>query len=55
MRTVVREAAMREIRRGGQIDSVHNTIETIEKTAPGGLVNSCPKRSRGGSWTDART
>jgi transcription-repair coupling factor (superfamily II helicase) len=31
--TVVREAAMREIRRGGQIYFVHNTIETIEKTA----------------------
>ncbi len=31
--TVVREAAMREIRRGGQIYYVHNTIETIEKTA----------------------
>jgi transcription-repair coupling factor (superfamily II helicase) len=31
--TVVRDAAMREIRRGGQIYFVHNTIETIEKTA----------------------
>ncbi|MGO8855316.1 MAG: transcription-repair coupling factor [Steroidobacteraceae bacterium] len=31
--TVIREAAMREIRRGGQIYFVHNTIETIEKTA----------------------
>src|SRR5450755_2497199 len=31
--TVVREAALREIRRGGQIYVVHNTIETIEKTA----------------------
>jgi transcription-repair coupling factor (superfamily II helicase) len=31
--TVVREAAMREIRRGGQIYFVHNTVETIEKTA----------------------
>jgi transcription-repair coupling factor (superfamily II helicase) len=31
--TVVREAAMREIRRGGQVYIVHNTIETIEKTA----------------------
>jgi transcription-repair coupling factor (superfamily II helicase) len=31
--TVVREAAMREIRRGGQIYFVHNSIETIEKTA----------------------
>jgi len=31
--TVVREAALREIRRGGQIYYVHNTIETIEKTA----------------------
>jgi transcription-repair coupling factor (superfamily II helicase) len=31
--TVVREAALREIRRGGQIYHVHNTIETIEKTA----------------------
>jgi transcription-repair coupling factor (superfamily II helicase) len=31
--TVVREAAMREIRRGGQIYFVHNAIETIEKTA----------------------
>jgi transcription-repair coupling factor (superfamily II helicase) len=31
--TVVREAALREIRRGGQIYFVHNTIETIEKTA----------------------
>jgi transcription-repair coupling factor (superfamily II helicase) len=31
--TVVREAAMREIRRGGQIYYVHNAIETIEKTA----------------------
>ena len=30
---VVREAALREIRRGGQIYFVHNTIETIEKTA----------------------
>ena len=30
---VVREAAQREIRRGGQIYFVHNTIETIEKTA----------------------
>ena len=31
--TVVREASLREIRRGGQIYFVHNTIETIEKTA----------------------
>ncbi len=31
--TVVREALRREIRRGGQIYFVHNTIETIEKTA----------------------
>src|SRR5450631_3688377 len=31
--TVFREAAMREVRRGGQIYFVHNTIETIEKTA----------------------
>jgi transcription-repair coupling factor (superfamily II helicase) len=31
--TVVREAAMREIRRGGQIYYVHNSVETIEKTA----------------------
>src|ERR1019366_8478448 len=31
--TVVREALAREIRRGGQIYYVHNTIETIEKTA----------------------
>ncbi len=31
--TIVREAALREIRRGGQIYFVHNTIETIEKTA----------------------
>ncbi len=31
--TVVREAAMREIRRGGQIYFVHNAIETIEKAA----------------------
>jgi transcription-repair coupling factor (superfamily II helicase) len=31
--TVVREAALREIRRGGQIYFVHNAIETIEKTA----------------------
>ena len=31
--TVVREALTREIRRGGQIYFVHNTIETIEKTA----------------------
>jgi transcription-repair coupling factor (superfamily II helicase) len=31
--TVVREACLREIRRGGQIYYVHNTIETIEKAA----------------------
>ena len=31
--TVIREAALREIRRGGQIYFVHNTVETIEKTA----------------------
>lgn len=31
--TVVREALRREIRRGGQVYFVHNTIETIEKTA----------------------
>lgn len=31
--TVIREAMLREIRRGGQIYFVHNTIETIEKTA----------------------
>jgi transcription-repair coupling factor (superfamily II helicase) len=31
--TVVREAFLREIRRGGQVYFVHNTIETIEKTA----------------------
>ena len=30
---VVREALLREIRRGGQIYYVHNTIETIDKTA----------------------
>ncbi len=31
--TVVREAIQREIRRGGQVYFVHNTVETIEKTA----------------------
>ena len=31
--TIVREALPREIRRGGQIYYVHNTVETIEKTA----------------------
>lgn len=31
--SMVREAALREIRRGGQIYFVHNSIETIEKTA----------------------
>jgi transcription-repair coupling factor (superfamily II helicase) len=31
--TVIREAVLREIRRGGQIYYVHNSIETIEKTA----------------------
>ncbi|MDP9084145.1 MAG: transcription-repair coupling factor [Pseudomonadota bacterium] len=31
--TVVREAALREIRRGGQIYYVHNAVETIERTA----------------------
>jgi transcription-repair coupling factor (superfamily II helicase) len=31
--TMVREASLREIRRGGQIYYVHNSIETIEKTA----------------------
>ncbi len=31
--SVVREACLREIRRGGQVYFVHNTIETIEKTA----------------------
>jgi transcription-repair coupling factor (superfamily II helicase) len=31
--TIIREALSREIRRGGQIYFVHNTIETIEKTA----------------------
>ena len=31
----VREAALREIRRGGQIYFVHNSIESIEKTARG--------------------
>ncbi|MGC1389197.1 MAG: transcription-repair coupling factor, partial [Steroidobacteraceae bacterium] len=31
--TVVREALAREIRRGGQVYFVHNSIETIEKTA----------------------
>ena len=30
---MVREACLREIRRGGQIYYVHNSIETIEKTA----------------------
>jgi transcription-repair coupling factor (superfamily II helicase) len=31
--TMVREACLREIRRGGQIYYVHNAVETIEKTA----------------------
>jgi transcription-repair coupling factor (superfamily II helicase) len=31
--TVVREACLREIRRGGQIYYVHNAVESIEKTA----------------------
>jgi transcription-repair coupling factor (superfamily II helicase) len=31
--TIIREALTREIRRGGQIYYVHNTVETIEKTA----------------------
>jgi len=30
---IIREAGLREIRRGGQIYFVHNSIETIEKTA----------------------
>jgi transcription-repair coupling factor (superfamily II helicase) len=31
--TIIREALRREIRRGGQIYFVHNTIETIDRTA----------------------
>ncbi len=31
--TAVREACLREIRRGGQIYYVHNSVDTIEKTA----------------------
>ena len=31
----IREACLREIRRGGQIYYVHNSVETIEKTARG--------------------
>ena len=31
----IREACLREIRRGGQIYFVHNSVETIEKTAKG--------------------
>jgi transcription-repair coupling factor (superfamily II helicase) len=33
--TLIREAVLREIRRGGQIYYVHNSIESIEKTAQG--------------------
>jgi transcription-repair coupling factor (superfamily II helicase) len=31
--TVIREACLREVRRGGQIYYVHNAVESIEKTA----------------------
>ena len=52
--TVVREALRREIRRGGQIYFVHNTIETIEKTAQAvrKLVPEATVARR--PWTDAR-
>ena len=33
--STVREACLREIRRGGQVYFVHNAVETIEKTAAG--------------------
>ena len=33
MRPTLREAALREFRRGGQIYFVHNEVETIEKIA----------------------
>ena len=38
----LREAALRELRRGGQIYFVHNEVRTIEKIA-GELQRWCPK------------
>ena len=41
----LREAALREFRRGGQIYFVHNVVETIEKTAQRTAGSWCPRRA----------
>ena len=52
---IVREAALRELKRGGQIYFLHNDIDTIDDR-PSGSPSSCPRRaspSRTARWASA--
>jgi transcription-repair coupling factor (superfamily II helicase) len=50
----LREAALREFRRGGQVYFVHNVVETIEKTAQE-IAKLIPEAEvRSGTRADAR-
>ena len=55
-RGIIREAVLRELKRGGQIYFLHNDIDTIATTAERLDRARCPKRaspSRTGRWASA--
>jgi transcription-repair coupling factor (superfamily II helicase) len=48
---VIREAVLRELKRGGQVYFLHNEVETIENRRQK-LEKSCPRRAS--PWPTAR-
>ena len=55
-RGIIREAALRELKRGGQIYFLHNDIDTIAHDRPERSPSCCPRRasrSRTARWASA--
>ena len=42
---MIREAVLRELKRGGQVYFLHNEVETIEQPARDARARCCPRRA----------
>ena len=49
---VIREAVLRELKRGGQVYFLHNEVETIENRRAAAGSSCCPRRAS--PWRTAR-
>ena len=50
--SIIREAVLRELKRGGQVYFLHNEVETIQKPAQARSKSWCPRRAS--RWRTAR-